>query len=650
MKKLLFSFLALCLLALPASAQFADQRQYVGSTGGTTNARTVAIPNYALNPGVVVRFVASATNTGAMTLSVNGTAAKNVLKPSLTGLVALTGNELVAGQVAEVLYDGTQYELINSTSLVNLQGLGTGVATALATPPNAPGGVMTVPTACVSSGGGQIQYFSPTVGPVTICIASGTDAAPAFRSAIVSNQHVVAQGNFTLASTQTSSYPVTGAIGVHVVGQTNFVLDLSGATISASNAITSGLSGPSYFQFDGDTNYAVYGGTFVGNQTGKTSGGTIAIQSFNDVNFLYKGQNFTGDWYSNYGVPFDGDYLVNGLFEGANMPNVTSCFDFGFIQNVTFKDFVATGKYASGEGVSCVDVVYDVPLVGTNTTGFTITDSTNVNVANGHASNFATGWYVASGAYYTFANNYWFSNLGTAGTAGVGGGIFYNPSGTASSVGHPPNYVNIIGDHYIGNGNATAGGQGIAIASGAIANGDVIQGVYINAAFENNVSQAIEATSTSHLADVTVVAHCSGASQTTCAGGNISAVASPSCSVSFGSPVTLTSGATKTLCSVTLTAGVWTLNGVYGAVAGTGTTIFQMQGAVSTTNNALPGNYSAGFVVTYPNTGQNYVNSLGSGPVQVNIATTTTYYLVENIATSAGTLLSGFGTLTATRN
>ena len=57
--------------ALPAFATFLEDLLLAASTL-TTNAQTVAIPNYALNTGVVLRFVPSFTNTGVMTLSVNG--------------------------------------------------------------------------------------------------------------------------------------------------------------------------------------------------------------------------------------------------------------------------------------------------------------------------------------------------------------------------------------------------------------------------------------------------------------------------------------------------------------------------------------------------------------------------------------------------
>lgn len=125
MKKLL-CLLAFLFFASAASAQFADQRTYVGNSGGAANAQTLAIPNYALNAGVELRFVPNFTNTGALTLNVNSTGAVNVLKSTAAGLIALTGGEVQLGVLAQVVFDGAQYELMPPTS--NWCGTSTGSA------------------------------------------------------------------------------------------------------------------------------------------------------------------------------------------------------------------------------------------------------------------------------------------------------------------------------------------------------------------------------------------------------------------------------------------------------------------------------------------------------------------------------------------
>lgn len=55
-------------------------------------------------------FEPANTNTGASTLNVNGLGAKNIFANNS----ALTGGEIIAGQVQKVVYDGTQFDLVSS--------------------------------------------------------------------------------------------------------------------------------------------------------------------------------------------------------------------------------------------------------------------------------------------------------------------------------------------------------------------------------------------------------------------------------------------------------------------------------------------------------------------------------------------------------
>lgn len=94
-----------------------------GTSSGAANVQTIATttPNtFTLTNGYRVIFTAGFTNTGATTLTVGSTAAKNVYRRTIAGPVPLIGNEIVAGQLVEVWYDGTQYEL--SSMLSGLSG------------------------------------------------------------------------------------------------------------------------------------------------------------------------------------------------------------------------------------------------------------------------------------------------------------------------------------------------------------------------------------------------------------------------------------------------------------------------------------------------------------------------------------------------
>src|SRR6185437_1487837 len=56
-------------------------------------------------------------NTGALTVNVNGLGAKNVYKKSPTGAAAAcTGGEIQNGDIVEIEYDGTQFQLLSNAA------------------------------------------------------------------------------------------------------------------------------------------------------------------------------------------------------------------------------------------------------------------------------------------------------------------------------------------------------------------------------------------------------------------------------------------------------------------------------------------------------------------------------------------------------
>jgi hypothetical protein len=90
-----------------------------------TQAATVTTPSsgYALTAGYIVVLQAGATNTGALTLNINSLGALNVYKFSTTGPVALAAGDFVAGQMALMIYDGTEYQLLTPSSYASLTGI-----------------------------------------------------------------------------------------------------------------------------------------------------------------------------------------------------------------------------------------------------------------------------------------------------------------------------------------------------------------------------------------------------------------------------------------------------------------------------------------------------------------------------------------------
>lgn len=112
---------ALNSLSTPIPPSSGGTFTFIGSTsGGVANAQTTTTTpaGFALTTGYRVGFVAGSTNTGAMTLNVNSTGAKNVFRNTNQGLVATAGGEVVAGTYTEAVYDGTEYIVMGPMAMV----------------------------------------------------------------------------------------------------------------------------------------------------------------------------------------------------------------------------------------------------------------------------------------------------------------------------------------------------------------------------------------------------------------------------------------------------------------------------------------------------------------------------------------------------
>jgi hypothetical protein len=97
-----------------------------GTSSGSANAQvvTTSLPaSFALTPGYVAQFFAGASNTGAMTLAFNGTGAVNVLKVVGGSLVSLVKGDVLQNVQYFAVYDGTQYELLNPSTLGAVAGV-----------------------------------------------------------------------------------------------------------------------------------------------------------------------------------------------------------------------------------------------------------------------------------------------------------------------------------------------------------------------------------------------------------------------------------------------------------------------------------------------------------------------------------------------
>lgn len=89
--------------------------EYINA-GGTANALTVSLPYAPLiyGAGLRLKVKATATNTGAATINVNGLGVKNIFKVAAGAIGNLIAGDLINGVIYELNYDGTQFQLLGS--------------------------------------------------------------------------------------------------------------------------------------------------------------------------------------------------------------------------------------------------------------------------------------------------------------------------------------------------------------------------------------------------------------------------------------------------------------------------------------------------------------------------------------------------------
>lgn len=128
---------SLTALNVPLSTTVGGSNVYMGGTStGSANAQVVAttVPTgFALTNKARVVFIAGFTNTGATQLNVNSQGLTNVFRMSPSGPQALTGGEIIANNVVEAIYDGTQFELLSVHNQFGGFGLTTNISSAATT-------------------------------------------------------------------------------------------------------------------------------------------------------------------------------------------------------------------------------------------------------------------------------------------------------------------------------------------------------------------------------------------------------------------------------------------------------------------------------------------------------------------------------------
>jgi hypothetical protein len=86
----------------------------LGSVSGADTITAVGAPTVAAYAaGQMFYFVAAGANTGAVTINIDSLGAKNITRD---GTTALAAGDIQSGEVCVIVYDGTQFQLVNGAS------------------------------------------------------------------------------------------------------------------------------------------------------------------------------------------------------------------------------------------------------------------------------------------------------------------------------------------------------------------------------------------------------------------------------------------------------------------------------------------------------------------------------------------------------
>jgi hypothetical protein len=199
-----------------------DKLVTVSGTDTLTGSVTPALTAYAA--GNLFSFVVANTNTGAVTINIDGVGSKAITR---TGSTALVAGDMVAGQVALIEYDGTRFQLLNGNSFTNLLVSGTLTY----------GGVTL--TNAVTGTGKMVLDTSPAIATPTITNPTVTNYVESVVAiGTVSSSNTIALTNGTVqTATLTASTACTFTMPTATAGK-SFVLLLKQAASTGNGTAT----------------------------------------------------------------------------------------------------------------------------------------------------------------------------------------------------------------------------------------------------------------------------------------------------------------------------------------------------------------------------------------------------------------------------
>jgi hypothetical protein len=203
--------------------------QYLTVTGTDTIIGSNPIGFTAYVAGQVFRFIPAGANTGAVTININSIGAKAITKNGTNPLVA---GDIPAGTIVTIAYDGTQFQLSGSASLLSSDNVWTGS--------NAFNGPLAIPVGSVAQRpdglSGYIRYnsdygyYEGSQSTAGVGISTNTRGGAGNLTATVTttSAHGLVTGDYIFVSGATPAQ-FNGGYNITVTGTTTFTYTMASA-------------------------------------------------------------------------------------------------------------------------------------------------------------------------------------------------------------------------------------------------------------------------------------------------------------------------------------------------------------------------------------------------------------------------------------
>ena len=289
-----------------------------GTSTGSANSQVVSTPNpsgFTLSAGKTILFTAGFTNNGATQFNINSTGLTDVYRVSGSGLVALTGGEVVSGALVVATYNGSRFVLTSGYTATASYTAGTSTGSANAQV------ISTTPTGFALVSGTKVSFIAGYTNTGALQVNVGGTGLVNVYKQYPSAQVALVGGEITAGSTVDMYYDgvkylisgsvavpaslpgTTGFTGVNNTGTPTGKYDLAATSVVVTNARGAGV----YF--------------------GSPSGCTVNFSVTNIHNGLDTGSVATSTWYYIY-YGSDGINLDCFASASATAPTVPTGYYF----------------------------------------------------------------------------------------------------------------------------------------------------------------------------------------------------------------------------------------------------------------------------------------------------------------------------------